>query len=155
MRKNAVASRHEALQRQIREDTDDTRNGLALQMHRLKTISTSDEAFHIHIDDREAALMTEVLKPNAHKVGLIIGCQRLEELARAAGVSGEVPAVRSAADINLIKLMVGDATVDELKWYSNLARDLLSQHAGYVSRPRGVNTLIWLLNSFSKRALNS
>ena len=54
--------------------------------------------------------MTEVLRPNAHRVALIVGCEKLEVIARAAGVPGNIPAVKSIADVHLMKLITGGSS---------------------------------------------
>ena len=121
-----------------------------MDLERLDPICTSKDPLRVYIDEHEAGLMTEALRPNAHRVALIVGCQKLEDIARAAGVHGDVPAVRSVVDVCLIELISGATSLAEKQtWYTVLARALLSRNAGYAPGPQGKAALVWTAQQLS------
>ena len=150
MRTNAVAARQEARQKEHTQELKEQRDSLEVELERLRPMCTSKDPLRVWVDDHEASLMTEVLRPNAHRVALIVGCEKLEAIARAAGVPGNVPAVRSIVDVRLMELITGVTTpLGELMWYATLARALLSHNSSYVPSPRGSAALVWTAQQLS------
>jgi len=150
MRRNAVAAGQETRQEEHRQELKEQRDTLETELERIRPVCTSKGPLRVFIDDHEANLMTEVLRPNAHRAALIVGCKKLETIARAAGVPSNVPAVRSIVDLQLMELIAGDTTPHgELRWYIELARALLSRNSSYVPSPRGGAALAWTAQQLS------